>query len=178
MTTARLRALLCTGLALAIGVLALPLTASANLPKKPACSAVTAKQLKSAFGYSFSHPTAKAHQTKTMQRLVCTYTSDQGDLSIEYDTLLSNKAARARYAAVQKALIREANNTPVDIPTQLLPLLPVGGLGDTALRSTDGTVVAFVDGVDCVTIENGFAEIDRRMTRKMVAFAHYVDGHA
>jgi hypothetical protein len=172
------RTLSVASLVLAVGVLALPLTASADLSKKPACSTVTATLLKSTFGYSFSaHPTSKAHQTKTLQHLVCTYRSGQGDLSIEYDRYSSGKAARAHYDSFRKSLIRQGNSDSGMTVTQLLPLVKLRGLGDIAFRSTDGTVVEFVDGADSVTIENGFAELDLRMTRKMVALARYVDGH-
>jgi hypothetical protein len=148
-------------------------------PKKPACSDPTAKQLKSMFGFSFSrHPTAKRHQTKAVRHLECTWSSaDPGDLTIDYDRYSSVATARAQYRSDRRALIREGKNQPPDIPSQLLPLINVRGIGDLALRSTDGTVIEFVDGIDTVRIENGFADLSYRMTLRMLALARYIGAH-
>jgi hypothetical protein len=165
-------------LLLVVSVLALPVAASADLPAKPTCSRVTSKLLKSTFRYSFSaHPTAKAHHTKTLQHLGCTYRSPDGDLTIAYNRYESAAAARAHYTSVRRSLIKQGNNDSGMGITQLLPLIKLRGLGDMALRSTDGTVVEFVDGVDSVTLEHGFADLTPRVTREMVALAAYVDHH-
>jgi hypothetical protein len=163
---------------LVAGVLTLPSAASASLPKKPACSDVSSTLLKSTFGFSFStHWTSKEHHTATLQRLACTYRSADGDLSIAYSRYPSDTAARARYSSARRSLIRQGNNEPPDAMTQLLPLVKLRGIGDLALRGTDGTVVQFGDGAYFVTIENGFADLNSRTTRKMVALARYVDSH-
>lgn len=155
----------------------LPSTSSANLPRKPACSAVTATLLKSTFGFSFSsHPSSTSKQGKTVQHLGCTYRSADGDLTIAYNRYSSGQAALAHYTSVKKELIRQGNNDSSGMTvTELLPLIRLRGIGDKALRSTDGTVVEFVDGVDSVTIEHGLADLNRRTTRGMVALAGYVD---
>jgi hypothetical protein len=172
------RSLLAVTLLLVVGVMALPSAASADLPKKPACAAVTATQLKSTFKFSFSsHWTSKEHHTTTLQQLACNYRSAEGDLSIDYYRYSSDKAARAHFSSVRKALIRQGNNGSPDSIVQLLPLIKLRGIGTMALRSTDGTVVEFVNGVDSVTIENGFADLTSRTVREMVAFARYVDLH-
>ncbi len=167
-----------TTLLLVLGVLAMPFAASADLPKKPACSAVTSTLLKSTFKFSFStHWTSKEHQTKTLQHLACNYTSAEGDLSIDYNRYSSDKAARAHYNSVRRSLIRQGKNEPPDTITQLLPLIKLHDIGEMAFRSTDGTVVQFVDGVDSVTIENGFADLSHQEVREMVAFAVHIDRH-
>jgi hypothetical protein len=177
------RTLAVISLALAAGVLALPSAASANLPTKPSCSAVARTLLRSTFGYSFPrYPTSKQHHTKTLQRLVCTYHSGRGgkdgDLSIEYYRYSSNNAARAHYSSIRKRLIRQGNNQSMDVISQVLPLIKLRGICDMALRTDDGTTVQFVEGVDFVTIDNGFADINSRTISGMVALASYVDRHA
>lgn len=163
---------------LVAGLLVLPSVASADLPRAPACSNVTSKLLKSTFGFSFSaHPTSRERRTNTLQHLACTYRSAEGDLSIAYNRYSSDAAARAHYASVRKSLIRQGNDSSGMTITQLLPLIKLRGIGDMAFRSTDGTVLEFVDGVDSVTIEHGFADLTRRTTRRMVALAGYVDRH-
>lgn len=163
-------------LLIAAGVLAAPITASADLPKLPACSRVASTLLKSTFGFSFSsRPTAKEQRTKTFDHLRCTYTSRSGDLSVDYYRYTSDNAARAHYVAVKTSLIRQGNNGSGI--TQLLPLIKLHGIGDIALRSTDGTVVEFVDGIDCVELEHGFANVTPQTTRGMVALATYIDRH-
>jgi hypothetical protein len=111
-----------------------------------------------------------------VQHLGCTYRSADGDLTIAYNRYSSGQAALAHYTSVKKELIRQGNNDSSGMTvTELLPLIRLRGIGDKALRSTDGTVVEFVDGVDSVTIEHGFADLNRRTTRGMVALAGYVD---
>ncbi len=174
-----LRAAVSIATLLAAGAMALPSVASADLPRKPACSNVTAQQLKSTFGFSFSsRPSSTERETKTLHHLGCTYRSSEGNLSISYNRYSSSAAARAHFSAVKRSLIRQANNGISDGVTQLLPLVKLRGLGDLALRSTDGTVVEFVDGIDGVTIRNGFADVGPQEVRKMVVFAGYVDEHA
>lgn len=174
----RLLTLFVSTLSLAVAVLALPGSASADLPRKPACSQVTAKLLKSTFGSTFAErPTATEHRTGTVDHLRCIYSSLDGDLEIDYFRYSSDTAARAHFAAVKRSLIRRGNNQAIDTVTQLLPLVTVRGIGDMALRSTDGSVIEFVDGIDTVTIENGFADLSLQTTAKSVVFAKRVDSH-
>lgn len=164
---------------LVVGVLVLASAASASLPTKPECSDVTSTVLQSTFSFSFStHWTSKGHRAKTVDHLGCVYRSADGALSIDYNRYLSAAAARAHYVTVRKSLTRRGNAGASSMSvTQLLPLVELRGVGDVALRSTDGTVIEFVDGVDSVTIEHGFADISPRTTRAMVALAGYVDHH-
>lgn len=172
------RVLCLTALLAVLGVLALPAAGLGDLPKKPSCSALTPALLKSSFGFTFSaHAIAKQHRTTTLQHLACTYRSKDGELSIAYNRYTSASAARAHYASVRRSLIKQGNDSSGMGITQLLPLVKLRGLGDMAFRSTDGTVVEFVDGVDSVTLEHGFADVTPRVTREMVALAGYVERH-
>lgn len=163
-------------LLLVAGALALPGAVPAKLPKKPACTDVSAALLKRTFGFSFSkHGRSRRHDTRSVRHLACVYRSSAGELSITYDRYPSVAAARAHYVSFRKALIRRGNAEPPDAMTQLLPLVKLPDIGDAAFRSTDGTVVEFVDGVATVTLEHGFAQLTPRVTRAMVSLAEHVD---
>jgi hypothetical protein len=163
-------------LLIAIAALAAPIPASADLPNKPACSALTGALLKSRFGFTFSNrSSSQEHHTPAVDHLSCRYTSRDGDLTIAYNRYSSDRAARSRYSSDKKSLIRRGNGGSGLTINQILPLIKLHGIGDMALRSTDGTIVEFTDGIDCVRIENGFAAINSRTTREIVALATYVD---
>jgi hypothetical protein len=166
-------------LLLVVAASALPAAASADLPKRPSCADVSPALLKSTFGFSFSiHAISKEHQSKKLQHLDCDYRGAAGDLSLVYKRYSSDKAARADFSSVRKSLIRRGKAEAADSFVQLLPLSKLRGVGDMAFRSDDGTVLQFVDGVDSVTIENGFPlDTPIRIIRGMVALAKYVDRH-
>lgn len=178
-----LRRLVASGALLGLGAVVLAGTASADLPRKPACSDVSYAMLESTLAkldFTPIRSTAKAHRTKTERKVVCFWYGPKGSKNppappggvvlIQYDRYSSHKAALADYVASREWAIRHKGT-----------VVNLHGIADVAYRVHGGPPggygVFFVDGADFVTIKAGFADIYpiSVANRGMVSLAKQVD---
>lgn len=148
----RILPLLTMVVALAAVVL-LPATASANLPKKPACSDLSY----SLFGPIFG-TTPTATQTRTSPRniithqpqLGCEYTGPSFGVEVLYDH--GTKGTALAYYRYQEAWNRKHE---AGVEGLVQTLTPVAGLGDAAYLFYNDCCLMVLDGADVVTIKHG-----------------------